>query len=351
MPIDLNSRADVESLDPKGMYKLIEAFPAQCREALAIAEGVTLPALERRPAIVLLSGMGGSAAGGDFVRALFEDSGNAAFQVIRDYTLPNYVGVGDLLIVASYSGNTEETLSVYEKARHAGASIIAITSGGKLKALADEHGYPVYVVPGGQPPRSALGYMLIPAIHACQSLGLIPPQDFAAAFDLLDQQLADYGVDAIDNPTKALAQKLTGTITLLYGLGGYQALIANRWRCQINENAKHLAFVNAYPELCHNEIVGWEGALKQSSHFAGVVLTDGTESAKMKTRAAVTEQLTADKCEFTHVQAEGESLLERMLSLTYYGDWVSIYLARLNEADPVEIVPIDTLKEELAKVD
>ena len=145
--------------------------------------------------------------------------------------------------------------------------------------------------------------------------------------------------------------KLTGTITLLYGLGGYQSLIANRWRCQINENAKHLAFVNAYPELCHNEIVGWEGALKQSQHFAGVVLTDGTESAKMKTRAAVTEQLTADKCQFTHVQAEGESLLERMLSLTYYGDWVSIYLARLNGADPVEIVPIDTLKEELAKVD
>jgi glucose/mannose-6-phosphate isomerase len=193
--------------------------------------------------------------------------------------------------------------------------------------------------------------MLIPVLHACQSLGLIPPQDFAAAFDLLDQCLADYGVASVDNPTKSLAAKLTGTITLLYGLGGYPALIANRWRCQINENAKHLAFVNAYPELCHNEIVGWEGAEKQSaSKFAGVVLTDGSESAKMKTRAAVTEQLTASKCEFTHVVARGSSLLEKLLSLTYYGDFVSIYLARLNEADPVEIAPIDTLKDELAKV-
>ncbi|CAN5370147.1 bifunctional phosphoglucose/phosphomannose isomerase [soil metagenome] len=350
MCIDLNSRDSMKALDPKGMLELIEGFPAQCREALGIGMAAEISDLEARPGVVGLAGMGGSAAGGDFVRALFEAHGSSPFIVIRDYELPNYFGVGDLVFIASYSGNTEETLSIYEAAKHSGARIIAITSGGEVEKRAIADGYPIVRVPGGQPPRASLGYMLIPVIAVCQRLKLIPEQDFTAAFDRLDEVSKDYGVDAADNDAKKLASEMQGKVGVCYGLGTYKAYLANRWRCQFNENAKYLLFANAFPELCHNEIMGWVGAEKQAPAYAGIILQDGTESENMKVRADVTAKVIGDKCHFHRVNARGESLIERMLSLTYIGDWASIYLARLNEVDPTEIENIDTLKSELAKL-
>lgn len=351
MNTNLNDRAVVTELDPKGMLGLIEKFPAQCREAYGIAGQVEPPALERLPAVVALSGMGGSAAGGDFVKALFEAHGACPFVVVRDYHLPNYIGVGDVVFCASYSGNTEETLSVYEEAKRSGARIVAVTSGGKLKELATADGFTVYEVPGGQPPRSALGYMMIPVIVAAVKMKLVGEQPIDEAISLLESCLAKWGPEAADNPTKTLAAELHDALPIIYGLGTWQGYIANRWRCQINENAKHLAFTNSYPELNHNEIMGWVGAANQSvGKFAGVVLEDGTESVRMTTRARVTEGLVASNVKFTHVRALGDSLLERMLSLAFFGDFTSYYLARLNNVDPVDIGSIDTLKEELAKV-
>jgi glucose/mannose-6-phosphate isomerase len=351
MSVNLGDRSVLKEFDPKGILELTEGFPEQCRTALAIAVSVDLKPVERRPAVVALAGMGGSAAGGDFVRALYEAQGSAPFVVIRDYSIPNYIGVGDLVFCASYSGNTEETLSVYDAAKHAGARIIAVTSGGELLARAQADGFDAIVVPGGQPPRTALGLMMVPAISASERLGLIPNQPFDAAFAALDQGNADWGVDAGENATRDLAHKMHGALPILYGLGSWQGYIANRWRCQINENAKHLAFVNAYPELDHNEIMGWVGAANQSvGQYIGVLLQDGTESVRMKTRADVTEDLITGTVEFVDVVARGESLLEKMLTLTYFGDWVSVYLARLNEVDPENISSIDRLKVELAKV-
>jgi len=301
--------------------------------------------------VVALAGMGGSAAGGDFVRALFEANGSAPFLVIRDYHVPNYVGVGDLVFCASYSGETEETLNAYEEARRAGARIVAVTSGGELKRRAEAHGYDVYSVPGGQPPRTALGFMLIPVIAACEAFGLLRPQPHENAYALLDDCAKEWGVDAADNPAKVLARDMHGALPILYGLGAWQTAIANRWRCQINENAKHLALVSGYPELNHNEIMGWVGASSQGvGRFVGVVLEDGRESDRMKTRARVTEVLLKDVVRFHHVCARGESLLERLLSLAYFGDWTSLYLARLNGVDPEDIGNIDRLKAELAKI-
>ncbi|RYG39536.1 bifunctional phosphoglucose/phosphomannose isomerase [bacterium] len=351
MAADLNSRDSMKALDPKGMLELIEGFPAQCREALAIGMSAEVSDLEARPGVVALSGMGGSAAGGDFVRALFEEHGSSPFVVIRDYSLPNYFGVGDLVFIASYSGNTEETLSVYDAAKHSGARIIVVTSGGEAERRATEDGYLVVKVPGGQPPRASLGYMLMPVIALCQKMKLIPEQDFAAAFERLDEVSAEYGVDAVDNDAKKLAGEMLGKVGVCYGLGTYKGYIANRWRCQFNENAKYLLFNNAFPELCHNEIMGWVAAEKQAPAYAGIILQDGTESENMKVRADVTAKVIGgEKAHFHRVNARGESLLERMLSLTFIGDWVSIYLARLNEVDPTEIENIDTLKTELGKL-
>lgn len=349
----LDDRAFVTRLDPKDMLGRTERFPAQCREALEIARKVKLTAGPSRPSVVMLTGMGGSAAGGDFARCLFEAQAAVPFIVNRDYGLPNYVGIGDYVFCASYSGNTEETLNAYADARRAGAYIIVVTSGGQLAELAKKDGYPAFIIPGGHPPRTALGYMLIPVLVACEALGLLPQQDYEKAFALLDrcsqEWTAETGFES--NPTKQLAQAMFGKLAVIYGLGPWQGAIANRWKGQINENAKNLAFPNTYPELNHNEILGWVLAEKQGvANWLMVTLMDGTESAKMKTRSSVTERLVGSTAESHHVSAKGDNLLEKMLSLTFFGDFVSIYLAALNGIDPENIDSINVLKEELGKV-
>ncbi|MFQ3668977.1 MAG: SIS domain-containing protein, partial [Fimbriimonadaceae bacterium] len=163
----------------------------------------------------------------------------------------------------------------------------------------------------------------------------------------------DWGVETpFDaNPAKQLAAALKGSVSVLYGLGSYQAVVANRWKGQINENAKNLTFANAFPELNHNEILGWVKAKDQGvGRWVAVILEDGRESAKMKERARVTTELISGVCEVHRVKARGESLLERMLSLTLFGDFVSLYLAALNDVDPENIDSINVLKKALAAV-
>jgi glucose/mannose-6-phosphate isomerase len=348
MPIDLNNRQALAALDPKGMWADAEAFPAQCRQALALCQDAQLPTLTNRPSFVALTGMGGSAACGDFVRSLFEAYGNVPFQVNRDYHLPNYVGLGDLVFCMSYSGNTEETLSAYADAKKAGAKIVAVTSGGKLSEQAKADGHTVITVPGGQPPRTALGYMLVPVLWVCEKLKLLPAQDYNGAFDLLEKCGKDWTIEGSDDQPKQVAKLLHDRIGILYGLGTWQGLIAGRWKSQINENCKCMAFSHAIPEMNHNEILGWTGAAQQGP-FSVVALQDGTESDKMKTRLRVTREIIGKDVPYAEVTAKGETLLAKMLTLALFGDFASLYLSALNGVDPETIDSIDLLKNELAK--
>ncbi len=351
MSLDLRDRASVTALDPKGMWGLTERFGDQCRTALKIARESSLTNLPGNPKNAVLTGLGGSAAGGDFVKALFDAQGSIPFSVNRDYHLPKWVDSGTLVFATSYSGNTEETLSAYADAQAAGAPIVVVTSGGKLKEFAERDGHPVITVPGGQPPRTALGFMLVPVLVACELYGLLPEQDYERAFDLLDRCASEWTVEGNDSGPRELAHRFHGNLPIVYGLGPWQGLIASRWKSQINENSKVHTFVNTYPELNHNEILGWIKAGEQGvAKYAGAVLQDGTESAKMKTRHKVTQGLVGDLCEFTTVEARGEDLLSKLLTLTFYGDFVSLYLAALNGVDPETIESINTLKSELANV-
>ena len=351
MSLDLRDRAAVTALDPKGMWGLTEKFGDQCRTALRIAREANLTGLPATPKNAVLTGLGGSAAGGDFVRALFDAFGEIPFGVNRDYHLPKWVDAGTLLFATSYSGNTEETLSAYADAQAVGAPILAVTSGGKLKELAERDGHPVIVVPGGQPPRTALGFMLIPVLVACEAYGLLPAQDYDRAFDLLDRCAGEWTIEGSDSGPRDLATAFHGALPIVYGLGPWQGLIASRWKSQINENSKSHAFVNTFPELNHNEILAWIDAGNQGvAKYVGAVLEDGTESAKMQTRQRVTEGLVKDLIQFTTVRAQGEDLLSKLLTLTFYGDFVSLYLSALNGVDPETIDSINTLKSELANV-
>ncbi|MCW5940180.1 MAG: bifunctional phosphoglucose/phosphomannose isomerase [Fimbriimonadaceae bacterium] len=349
----LDDRSFVTRLDPKGMLAFTEGFPDQVRRAWEIAQAAPLPKGSAKPDMVVLTGLGGSAAGGDFARALFEAQGSVPFSVNRDYQLPNYVGPGTLVFAVSYSGNTEETVSAYLDARRRGCPMVVCASGGKLAEMARQDGFPLIQVPGGQPPRTALGFLFVPGVAACEKMGLLPAQPWEAAIALLEACERDWGVSAefTSNPAKQLAQELHGKVSVIYGLGSWQGLVANRWKGQINENAKNMTFANVFPELCHNEILGWAAADRQGvSAWATIVLEDGSESAKMKKRAEVVKRLTASVTTSYRVAAQGDSLLEKLLSLTYFGDYVSLYLAALNGVDPENIDAINVLKNELSSV-
>ncbi|MBS1705434.1 MAG: bifunctional phosphoglucose/phosphomannose isomerase [Armatimonadetes bacterium] len=349
----LDQQDFVTRLDPKEMYRLTCEFPSQVKRAYEIASQVDLPKLPFEPTLVLVTGLGGSASGGDFTKALFEEYASMPLMVNRDYTLPKFVGKNTLVFATSYSGNTEETLSAYEHAQKAGCSIIAVTSGGKLAELAAADGFPVIKIPGGQPPRTALGFMLIPVIVACTKLGLIPDQDIPALATHLESCVSNYAVEVPfeQNPTKKLATALQGKVSTIYGVGSWQGIVAYRWRCQINENSKNLTFNHVFPELNHNEILGWIKANEQGvKQWVSILLEDGTESAKLKKRVEVTSNLIKGVTEIQTVTAPGSRLIDKMLGLACFGDFVSIYLAALNGVDPENIDSINILKNELSKV-
>jgi glucose/mannose-6-phosphate isomerase len=352
----LVDRQSVTELDPHGILALTDGFGEQCEKAEVIGRHAILPTLSGTPRTVVLTGLGGSAAGGDFVRALFEDAGRAAFLVNRDYTLPAFIGKGDLVFCASYSGNTEETLSAFAHAEKVGATIVVISSGGDLTARALAGGHSVIEVPGGQPPRTAMGWMMVPVIVACVRLGLLPEIDFAEAWANLAKGRSEWTAEVPfeANLAKKVAAECFGKIPVLYGLGSAAAVVANRVKCQIHENSKAMAHANGFPELNHNEILGWSkdgvSTAKEISQWLGILFTFGDETAKMKARAKVTLGLVGDSAAFHVVEANGQSLLSRMLWLASFGDYVSVYLARLRQVDPEDIGMINTLKEELAKV-
>ncbi len=350
----LDEHGQLISADLHGMMALTLDFPAQCERAIALAQAWSLPALPREPRLIVVSGMGGSGIGGDYLHALFALQGDLPVLVVRDYHLPHCVDAHTLLFAVSYSGNTEETLACYAEARTRDAIIVALSSGGELQARAQQDGVPHLQVPGGQPPRTALGYLFLPMVVLCERLNLLPDMgsSYARTLQRLVQARERWGIHTPyeSNPAKQLASALYGKLPLLYGSGGYRAIVATRWKGQFNENAKQHAFANTFPELNHNEILGWVGAKRQAGNFAVVALRDPDESRQTRTRIEVTRRLVGDAADWHEVWAEGESLLERLLSLTYLGDFVSLYLAYLNGVDPYTIDYIDLLKAELARV-
>lgn len=349
----LDDRSYVSRLDPLDMVGLTAGFGAQCRQALEIARQSALPTWSARPDHVVLTGLGGSAAGGDLVSAYFGEVGSVPFIVNRDYQMPSFVGPGTLVFACSYSGNTEETLAAYDVAKRLGANIIVVSSGGKLTEKAKGDGFPVITVPGGQPPRTAMGYMAIPVFVACEQLGLVPKIDFDQAFLDVEQVAMTCGLDSPfeANEAKRVAEFLHNRMVVLYGASPWVFALAQRWRGQLNENSKVMVMTHQFPELCHNEILGWEGSQNQGvQQWATVVLFGGTESERMKSRIEITLDQVGDATTLMAVHACGSQLLGRMLSLAHIGDWVSIYLAALCEKDPGQMLAIDNLKEQLSKL-
>jgi glucose/mannose-6-phosphate isomerase len=342
-----------KSLDPRSMYSLIESFPEQIQAASRNGRSMEFPD-GRNSRVLIISGLGGSAIGGDLARAIAAPHLKFPLIVNRDYDLPHFVDSSSLLIACSYSGNTEETLSAYSQARSAGASIVCVTSGGQLDAFAKADGYPVLRLPGGIPPRAALGHSLMGVLTVLQGMKIIPDLDDSVreAMDILVGLRASCGAanPASGNRAKNIANALSGKIAAVYGSSSLLDSVAYRWRSQIEENAKNLALHQALPEMNHNELVGWVHPKDVLRQVGVVMLRDKGDHPQVQRRFDLTGEVIARRAgSFHEVWSEGESLLARILSVVYLGDFVSLYLAYLNNADPTPVEVIDYLKKRLAE--
>ena len=342
----------IARLDPKGMFEAIRQFPEHFRDGWVRAADLEPRHRAGDLRQVVIVGMGGSAIGGDLVRTYARDRSPAPISVVRDYQLPHAVGEGTLVIASSYSGGTEETLAAYDEATARGAAVYVVTSGGELRDLAGQNELPHVVIPGGMQPRAALGYSLGAVLRIADKLGLcsVPEAEFSEALDVMHARVAALS-DPNANDALELARKLHGKIPVVYTGPGLMEAVGVRWRNQIQENAKQLAFGNQFAELNHNEIMGWERApeaVRALLHV--VVLRDPGDHAQIQKRIDVTRDLLRGQAAgWSECSPEGEGRLARMLSAIQLGDFVSFYLAMLVGVNPTPVETIQQLKRTLAE--
>ncbi len=341
-----------ESIDPKSMRLLVESFPEQVRQAAANVRGLSFR-IGRNAKNLVVTGLGGSAIGGDVARSVLGTSLPIPLVVNRDYRAPGFVDSGSVVIACSYSGNTEETLNAYQEARRANATTICIASGGRLAATAKTDGVPLVSVPGGLPPRAAFGYCSLAILACIQALGLVP--DLSSSIEEMCllmaslQQHYSSGVPEAENPAKRIALSLHGKIIAIYGSNGLMDAAAARWRGQMEENAKNFATHHVLPEMNHNELVGWLIPEQGLRNVAAVFLRDKGDHPQIQRRFELTREVIEPKAGVVHeVWSEGESLLARVFSVVYLGDFVSLYLAYLNNVDPTPVEVIESFKRKLS---
>ncbi len=342
------------SSDPSGMIRKVMDLPLQCRDARERVKKVRPILNARGIRSVLVTGLGGSAIGGDILRALAWKRAKVSLSVNRHYELPAWVGPDTLVVCSSYSGNTEETLSAFAQALRKRARILVISSGGKLTQEARRRHLPVCAVPGGYPPRSAFGYSFVTLLSALESLKILPSyeKDFEETMRMMEKMsvaLAPH-VPSSRNEAKKLAMFLFGCLPVIYAGQDHLETVGLRWKGQLNENAKQVAILNVLPEMNHNEVVGFTQDEPLSRRMAVILLRHPQgDHSQVKRRfdilAGILKKRTAGVRE---VKACGRSTLAQMMSVLYLGDFVSVYLAYLKRVDPTPVAIIDQLKDALA---
>jgi glucose/mannose-6-phosphate isomerase len=298
---------------------------------------------------VVLAGMGGSALPGVFLQSW--PGLNAPFEIVRNYTLPKYVGSKTLVISSSYSGNTEESLSALADAEAKGAQIVVIAAGGKLMEAAKSKNYPLFLIPSGIQPRMSTFYFLAAFAQLLEALKLVEAgstDQLNQAGNWLKDQTASWRPDtaAKDNQAKQMAMELAGKTVIMYS-GPLLFPAANKWKIGTNENSKNLAWSNQYPEFNHNEFIGWSSH-PQDKPFAVVEIRSNLENERVQKRFEVTEKLLSGRRPMPLVvKPQGETLLQHLLWSSVLGDFVTIYLALLNNVNPTPVDLVEKFKQEL----
>ncbi len=345
----------IKKIDKSNMLKLLVDFPRQAREAIDIGRKASLSNFKNQPIEnIIINGMGGSAIGGDLLKCSLTEKIKIPVFVNRNYTLPAFVSEKSLVFTCSYSGNTEETLSSFSRAREKGANIIALSSNGELEKIAGRENLTFIKIPGGLPPRCALGYSFFPLLITLSRLKLVDFSDceLEETLSVLKaiEEENNAGVKTKDNLAKKVALKLFKKLIVIYAWADYYEVAAYRFRCQLAENSKHLSFHHTIPEMNHNEIMGWSHPEYLLKDIEVVFLIDKNQHQRITRRIEVLAPIIEKKARgITRVLTKGENLLAKIFSLIYIGDFASFYLAILNRVDPTPVDTISYLKKQLAK--
>lgn len=338
------SLTDIKNLDKQDMLGKLKNFAIQCKDGYSLSiPSLPYTSIEK----VIFSGMGGSAISGDILSVIASEYSSVPCYVNRDYTLPSFAsGEKTLVFLISYSGNTEETLSALSEAKKRRNSMVCVSSGGKIEKIAEEEGIPFVKIPGGYPPRCALGYIFFSCYRIMEKTGLIPPLE-NVLFTKMSQWIEKFIPESDNNLAKNLAERLYNRVALLYSDNKFFPVIT-RWKTQIAENSKAFAFVNVFPEMNHNEIMSWRYPEWFIKGCLPVFIMSKTQHPRVSLRFEITKEIIFKKQpEIITLTAEGDTLLEELLYTIILGDWISFYLAIINGVNPTEIAEIDLLKQKM----
>jgi glucose/mannose-6-phosphate isomerase len=327
------------------MKTLVANFSKQLTEAIAIGGSAKLTPSQHKISNVLICGLGGSGIGGSIVSELVIGNANVPVNVTKGYFIPAYVNESTLVIISSYSGNTEETLNCMNLAIAKNAKIVAITSGGKVLETSKTIGFDCIVVPGGMPPRSCLGYSLTQLFFILGYNKIINNNykaELEAAVKLIDSE-----ENTIIAEASSIAKKLIGKIPVIYATT-YNEGIAIRFRQQLNENSKILCWHHIVPEMNHNELVGWT---EKNNNLSVLFFLDKDEYSRNLARVQINKDvIEKHAAEITEVYSKGNSVIEKAIYFIHLGDWISIALGELRGADLMEVNVINHLKSKLSEL-
>ncbi|MGQ9623831.1 MAG: bifunctional phosphoglucose/phosphomannose isomerase [Candidatus Bathycorpusculaceae bacterium] len=345
----LDNFDEIRRIDKGNMLSFCVNAPKHYSEAAKLAKTVKIN--YAKPRTIVVAGMGGSAIGGELLRDWAADKIAVPTEVCREYNLPAYVDKDTLVFVVSYSGETEESLSAFLHATKRKCMTVCISSGGKLLEIAQKLDVPHLRVPSEIPPRAALPYLFLPLLVILEKASLVSDaaSEISEAVETLKQiSYANSPEKPIkDNFSKSLAANLEGTVPVVYGFGIYRA-VAQRFKQQFNENSKIPSKWETFPELNHNEIVGWEEAKKLAECFSIMFIRDQDENHEIKQRIEATKELLSENVlKVFEVWSVGKCRLAKMLSTILVGDFTSVYLAILRGIDPTPVKTIAKLKDRM----
>ncbi len=350
--MNLNDIKQMKQLDPEGMIDHINGLPDQLAAAWELGQSQPLPAWQNIKHIVV-AGMGGSAIGADLLAAYGEPQLKASLTTHRDYGLPAWVSADTLVVCSSHSGNTEETLAAYEAAKAAGSKILVVCTGGKLAALAQQDGHPLWLFDHKGQPRTAVGYSFGLLLALVARLGLLPDPaaELADAVAVMKAQQANFRADVpdINNPAKRMGGQLMGRWVTVYG-AGLMAPVARRWKAQINENSKAAASFEVIPETNHNALQGLLQPEAQFNASMSLFLLAAHDDKRNQKRTELTRTAVMVEGQNTDmITAVGETRMANLWTALHYGDYVSFYLSMAYGYDPTPVPALAAFKNEMAR--
>lgn len=339
----------MRKIDKNNMLQFCTDAAKHYTEAVKNAEKIKID--YPSPENIIVAGMGGSGIGGELLKDYTRDKAAVPMEVSKNYQLPAYANQKTLVLLVSYSGDTEETLSALLDAAKRKCMVYCVSSGGNLLKFSEKLNMPYLQVPKGMPPRAALPHLFVPLLMCMEKMSIIPnvSEELTETIKVTKKVSIENALEkpATDNFAKTLATNLNNTAPVVYGFGNYRA-VAMRWKQQFNENSKIPAKWEVFSELNHNEVVGWENPKQLAKGYSAVFIRDKAEPLGIRSRIETTQTLMQPTLsKMFEVWAQGKSDLAKMLSAVLVGDFASVYLAMLRKVDPTPVNTINLLKEKV----